>query len=190
MKRPGDKVKISKFLSLVLRHRPGVIGVRLDEAGWAEIAELVERGGKSGVNLTADRIRQVVAESDKQRFAISEDGMRVRANQGHSIEVDLGLEKSEPPQLLYHGTATRNLAAIRQQGLIKGNRQYVHLSPDKEIAETVGKRYGKPVVLTVKAGCMHRDGFSFYLSANGVWLTDHVPPEYIEGLLGLACVLK
>lgn len=179
MKRQGEKVKISKFLSLVLRHKPDVIDLGLDEAGWAEIAELVKKGCKSGVQLTPDHIRQVVAESDKQRFAVSEDGLRVRANQGHSIAVDLGLEKVEPPHLLYHGTATRNLAAIRQQGLIKGNRQYVHLSPDRETAETVGKRYGKPVVLTIKAGCMALDGFWFYLSANGVWLTDHVPTEYI-----------
>lgn len=174
------KVKISKFLSLVLRHNPGDIGLRLDEAGWAEIAELVEKGSKAGVKLTSERIRQIVASSDKQRFSISENGLRVRANQGHSIVVDLGLQKVEPPLLLYHGTTIRNLAAIRQQGLIKGNRQYVHLSANKETAEMVGKRYGRPVVLTIKAGCMHRDGFNFYLSINGVWLTDHVPTEYID----------
>ena len=182
-KRLGDKVKISKFLSLVLRHKPGDIGLRLDEAGWAEIAELVEKGSKAGVKITTELIRQVVANSDKQRFSISEDGLRVRANQGHSIAVDLGLEKVEPPRLLYHGTTIRNLAAIRQQGLIKGNRQYVHLSADKETAEMVGKRYGRPVVLTIKAGCMHRDGFSCYLSVNGVWLTDHVPAEYIADFM-------
>jgi putative RNA 2'-phosphotransferase len=173
------RVDISKFLSFVLRHRPAAIGLKLDEAGWANIAELVEKGCKAGIRLTPDRIRRVVAASDKQRFTISDDGLRVRANQGHSIAVDLGFEKREPPEILYHGTANHNLAAIRQQGLIKGNRLYVHLSLDKETAETVGKRYGKPIVLTVEAGRMHHDGFSFFLSANGVWLTDHVPKNYI-----------
>jgi putative RNA 2'-phosphotransferase len=172
-------VPISKFLSLVLRHKPTAIGIEPDAAGWVNISELVANGRKSGLNLTPERIRQVVVDSDKQRFAISEDGLRIRANQGHTIAVDLGFEKTEPPHLLYHGTATRSLAAIRQQGLIKGNRQYVHLSLDKETAEAVGKRYGRPVVLTVQAGRMHQDGFTFYLSANGVWLTAHVPKEYI-----------
>lgn len=171
--------KISKFLSLILRHKPETIEVHLDESGWTDIAELVEKSRKAGVSLNPDLIRKIVTTSDKQRFAISEDGLRIRANQGHSIAVDLGFEEATPPCLLYHGTATRNLTAIRQQGLIKGNRQYVYLSPDKETAESVGKRYGNPFVLTIHADRMYRDGFKFYLSANGVWLTDHVPKEYI-----------
>lgn len=177
----SEMSKCSKFLSLILRHKPDAIGIHLDESGWADIVELVEKSRKAGVNLNPDLIRKIVATSDKQRFAISEDGLRIRANQGHSIAVDLGFEEATPPQQLYHGTATHNLAAIRQQGLIKGNRQYVHLSPDKETAETVGKRYGNPVVLTIHADRMHHDGLKFYLSSNGVWLTDHVPKEYITG---------
>lgn len=174
-------VHISKFLSLVLRHKPDAIGIQLDEYGWADITDLVEKSRKAGVNLNPDVICKIVATSDKQRFAISEDGLRIRANQGHSIAVDLGYEEMEPPPLLYHGTATRNLTSIRQQGIIKSDRQYVHLSLDKETAEAVGKRYGKPVVLTVQADRMQQDGFRFYRSANGVWLTDHVPEEYITG---------
>lgn len=180
MKHPGNRFNVSKFLSLILRHRPSVIGLTLDDAGWADIAQLVELGRKAGVNLSFGKLRQAVAESDKQRFAISEDGLQIRANQGHSIPVDLGFEEVQPPELLYHGTASKNLAAIRQQGIKKGSRQYVHLSLDKETAESVGKRYGNPVILTVQAGRMHQDGFSFYLSANGVWLTDHVPKEYLN----------
>jgi putative RNA 2'-phosphotransferase len=176
----SGKFNISKFLSLVLRHKPSAIGIELDAAGWVNITELVEKVCKSGLKLTAERIRQVVAVSDKQRFTISEDGLQIRANQGHSIPVDLGLEEAEPPLLLYHGTSSHNLASIRQQGLIKGKRQYVHLSRDKETATMVGKRYGKPVVLSIKTGCMYQDGFKFYLSANGVWLTDHVPTKYIN----------
>ncbi len=179
VKRSSGKVNISKFLSLVLRHRPSVVGLKLDEAGWVLIAELIEKGSKAGVKLTTDKISQVVATSDKQRFAISEDGLRIRANQGHSLPVDLDLKLVVPPELLYHGTASHNLVAIRQQGIIKGNRQYVHLSRDIETAEAVGKRYGKPAILSVQADRMHQAGFSFYLSANGVWLTDHVPKEYI-----------
>ena len=172
---------ISKFLSLVLRHKPDTIGIQLDESGWADITDLVEKSRKAGVNLNPDLICTIVATSDKQRFSISTDGLRIRANQGHSIDVDLGLEETEPPLLLYHGTATRNLTSIRQQGIFKGGRQYVHLSLDKETAEAVGKRYGKPVVLTIQAGRMQENGFKFYRSANGVWLTDHVPMEYITG---------
>lgn len=180
MKRAGKRVDISKFLSLILRHKPDIIGLPLDEAGWGNLDELMEKASKTGVQLSKERIRQAVAASDKQRFAISEDGLRIRANQGHSIVVDLGFEKAEPPELLYHGTASHNLAAIRQQGIVKGNRQYVHLSLDKESAEVIGKRHGKPIVLVVKAGCMHQDGFKFFLSANGVWLTDHVPHDYVS----------
>lgn len=176
------RVSISKFLSLILRHKPEIVGIKLDEAGWADIAELAENGSRAaGIKLTPDRIRKVAATSDKQRFAISDDGLRIRANQGHSIAVELGLDNAEPPELLFHGTAIHKLVAIRQQGIIKGNRQHVHLSPDKETAEAVGKRHGKAVVLTIQARRMHQDGFKFFLSESGVWLTDHIPEEYITG---------
>jgi len=171
--------KISKFISLVLWHRPETIGISLDESGWAVIAELVEKSRKVGVVLTSDQIQKIVAASDKQRFAISADGLRIRANQGHSITVDLSFDATEPPQRLYHGTAVNNIPAIRHQGLLKGNRQHVHLSLDLECAIDVGMRHGKPVVLLIDAGRMYMDGFDFFLSQNGVWLTDHVPAEYL-----------
>jgi putative RNA 2'-phosphotransferase len=174
--------KISKFLSLVLRHKPDAIGLRLDKAGWASIAELVEKGRKAGVDLNPDLVHRIVATSDKQRFTISSDGKRIRANQGHTIPVDLGLRKTAPPELLYHGTSTRNLASICQDGIKRGKRNHVHLSPDVASALRVGRRHGTPVVLVVQAGQMHRDGFRFFLSENGVWLTEYVPAGYLAVL--------
>jgi len=180
VKRPDGKVSVSKFLSLVLRHQPGIIGLQLDKAGWAEIADLIQKASNAGVHLTDAKIYTVVATSDKQRFAISSDGLRIRANQGHSVPVELGLQKAEPPEFLFHGTAKRNLSAIRHQGIMKGNRQYVHLSSDENTALETGKRHGSAVVLTVQASRMSQDGFAFYLSENGVWLTEHVPAEYVS----------
>lgn len=172
--------KTSKFLSLVLRHKPGTIGLVLDEAGWATITELVDKSRLAGVVLSEVLIRHVVAASDKQRFAISVDGTRIRANQGHSIPVDMSGQEAVPPDILYHGTARRNLTAILHQGIKRGNRYYAHLSSDEETARCVGQRHGYPVVLVVKAGDMHRDGFQFFLSANGVWLTEYVPRKYLK----------
>ncbi len=173
-------VKTSKFLSLVLRHRPDKIGLTLDAQGWADVDELLRKANQHGVALTRDRLQQVVAQNDKQRFAFNADGTRIRASQGHSIQIDLGLEPIAPPQLLYHGTATRFLASIRQQGLVRGQRDHVHLSPDEATARKVGARHGEPIVLVVNAEKMHAAGFIFYRSANGVWLTDHVPVEYLN----------
>ena len=172
-------VRISKFLSFVLRHRPDEIGLQLDPNGWASVAELMEKARAAGVVLDEQTIRRIVAQNEQQRFALSDDGTRIRANQGHSVEVDLKLEPVEPPEVLYHGTATRFLQEIRREGLRKMSRQYVHLSPDEPTAIKVGRRYGKVVVLKVKAGAMWRAGHRFYRSANGVWLTDAVPPEYL-----------
>ncbi len=169
--------KISKFLSLVLRHKPEAIGLDLDEKGWGALQELIE---KAPMRLTRDDIFRVVRESDKQRFAISEDGLMIRANQGHSIEIDLGLEPVVPPDVLFHGTATRFLDAIRDNGLIRQNRQYVHLSPDRKTATKVGQRHGEPVILTVQAAVMHQAGHLFFVSDNGVWLTEKVPAAFIE----------
>jgi putative RNA 2'-phosphotransferase len=167
-------------MSLVLRHRPDKLGLEMDENGWVEIDQLVAQSKKGAVRLSDDLIRTVVAENDKKRFVVSEDGKRIRAAQGHSISIDLGLEHVQPPDLLFHGTADRNLDSIREHGLIKGRRQHVHLSIDHQTAVKVGQRHGRPVVLTVRSGDMCRDGLSFYISDNGVWLTDHVPPRFLE----------
>jgi putative RNA 2'-phosphotransferase len=172
-------VRISKFLSLVLRHKPETIGLALDPEGWAEVDELLVKAQRAGVSLNKDLLRQVVAQNDKQRFSLSADGRRVRANQGHSIPVDLGLEPRVPPPLLFHGTAARFLPSIKRQGLVPGTRNHVHLSPDERTALRVGQRHGNPLVLTIQAGRMHRQGHPFYLAANGVWLTEKVPAEYI-----------
>jgi putative RNA 2'-phosphotransferase len=172
--------KVSKFLSLVLRHQPQRIGLKLDAQGWAEIDALIERAGAHGMALTQELILRVVATSDKQRFALDASGQRIRANQGHSVDIDLGLEPREPPAVLFHGTAEANIAAIRTEGLKPGRRQHVHLSVEAATAVTVGRRHGRPAVLKIAAARMWSAGFEFYLSANGVWLTDAVPSEFIE----------
>lgn len=174
----GHKQK-SKFLSLVLRHEPERIGIVLDEAGWVSVDELLEGCGRAGVAITRDELGGIVRTSDKQRFALSDDGTRIRANQGHSVPVELGLEPLAPPDILYHGTAHKYLEPIRQEGMRKQARHHVHLSQTTEAAAAVGRRHGELVVLEVRAGDMHRAGFAFYQSANGVWLTDHVPPQFL-----------
>jgi putative RNA 2'-phosphotransferase len=173
-------VKISRFISMVLRHKPHTISLTLDAGGWASVDELISGAQRTNVPLTLDLLRQIVAEDDKQRYTFSEDGLRIRASQGHSIPVDLGLEAVTPPDRLYHGTARRFLESIQQQGLIAKGRQYVHLSADEATALKVGRRHGEPIVLVVKADRMQRDGLKFYRSANGVWLTDRVPAKYLE----------
>jgi putative RNA 2'-phosphotransferase len=173
-------VKISRFISLVLRHKPQVIGLTLDAGGWASVDDLISGTQRARVPLTLDRLQQIVAKDDKQRYTFSDDGLRIRASQGHSIKVDLELESITPPDRLYHGTARRFLDSIRQQGLIAKGRQYVHLSADEATALKVGRRHGEPIVLVVKADRMQRGGFKFYRSANGVWLIDRVPVEYLE----------
>jgi putative RNA 2'-phosphotransferase len=172
-------IRLSKFLSLVLRHRPQATGLSLDQAGWVRVDELLAGARRAGVPLDEATLRQVVEQNDKQRFAFSADGLKIRASQGHSIPIDLGLEPLAPPEFLYHGTAARFLGHIRRQGLVPGKRNHVHLSPDEHTATKVGQRHGNPVVLTVQAGRMHRDGRRFYLADNGVWLADHVPVEYL-----------
>jgi putative RNA 2'-phosphotransferase len=174
--------KISKFLSLVLRHQPEAIGIELDAQGWVEIDVLLEACAVNGRPLSRADLDYVVTHNNKKRFAISEDGRRIRASQGHSIEVELGYEAAVPPELLYHGTAVRNLDSIRQKGLLKGQRHHVHLSLDEATAKNVGQRHGTAVVLTIRTKDMVGAGFPFFVSANGVWLTDHVPATFIEGL--------
>ncbi len=173
-------VTISKFLSLVLRHKPERIGLRLDEAGWTGVDELLRDCHAHGFPLTREELKEVVRGSDKQRFSFSEDGASIRANQGHSVRVELGYAPATPPGVLYHGTAERFLASIKEKGLIKGARHHVHLSLDTETARAVGKRYGKPLVLKVSSEQMHADGYVFYQSANNVWLVEHVPAKYLE----------
>jgi putative RNA 2'-phosphotransferase len=175
----NDPNSASKFLSLILRHRPDLIGLSLDGAGWADIAELI-RLSQTHRPLTRPLIEAVVAGSDKQRFAISEDGLRIRANQGHSIAVDLALAVVAPPERLYHGTATRFVDAIRREGLLRRDRHHVHLSANIDTARRVGARHGKPVVLTILAKEMAAAGHAFRCSANGVWLADAVPVDFID----------
>ncbi|WP_169973740.1 RNA 2'-phosphotransferase [Tautonia rosea] len=176
----SQMIRVSQFLSLVLRHQPEAIGLTLDEGGWASVDELISCAARNGTKLDRDLIAKVVASNDKQRFRISDDGLRIRASQGHSIAVDLGLEPVSPPEVLYHGTATRFLDAILREGLRPSGRQHVHLSGDEGTAVTVGRRHGAPVILRVAAGRMVADGFVFFRSDNGVWLTDRVPASYLE----------
>lgn len=174
-----DPVRISKFLSLVLRHEPAKAGLTLDSAGWVDVADLVRGCLAAGHPLSRGQLEELVRSSDKQRFALSPDGLRIRANQGHSIEVRLEYASQTPPELLFHGTAKRFLASIRAQGLVKGARHHVHLSVDVETAHRVGQRHGKAVVLQVRAGAMHHAGAEFLRSENGVWLTERVPVEWL-----------
>jgi putative RNA 2'-phosphotransferase len=175
-----DLIKPSKFLSLVLRHKPEEIGLALDGQGWADIDELIEKAGRHGMALTRELVALIVETSDKQRFAVDGAGQRIRANQGHSVDVDLGLAPAEPPPVLFHGTAETSVAAIRAEGLKAGQRQHVHLSPDEGTAIRVGRRHGRPAVLRIAAGRMRESGHVFFLSTNGVWLTEAVPVQFIE----------
>ncbi len=171
----------SKFLSYVLRHEPQAIGLTLDTEGWADISALIDGANKSGKSIDRDLIQQVVDTSDKKRFSISEDGLRIRAAQGHSTSsVAITYPQKVPPEFLYHGTATRFLESIQKEGLKPQERQYVHLSEDEQTAIAVGQRYGKPVVLKIEALRMYQQGFKFFQAENGVWLTSSVPIEVLN----------
>lgn len=170
-------VKYSKRLSNILRHHPERIGIKLDKNGWAEVAVLIEKFEK--YPLSMETLEIVVERNDKKRFAFNADKTKIRANQGHSVKIDLGLDPSEPPTILFHGTATRNIQAIESQGLVKGSRHHVHLSEDTRTAKKVGSRYGVPVVLELKAKEMYEAGYTFFVSENGVWLSDHVPVRFL-----------
>ncbi len=176
----GTIVRASKFMSLVLRHRPDKIGLSLDANGWARIDDLIRCSELADISLSRDLIHEVVATNDKKRFVLSDDGQRIRAAQGHSVTVDLDLPRQEPPTYLFHGTATRFVASIREKGLLHGNRHHVHLSSEEETGITVGQRHGTPVVLVIRAGAMWENGIAFFRSENGVWLTEYVAPEYIQ----------
>lgn len=172
----------SKLLSYVLRHRPEEAGLTLDAGGWVQVDDLVAGLNAAGHRVDRETVLRIAAEGDKKRFTVSDDERRIRAAQGHSVEVDLGLTPAEPPAVLYHGTAEGNLAPILTEGLKPGRRQKVHLSGDVPIAVKVGQRHGRPVVLRVDAMAMHRDGLVFWQADNGVWLADLVPPHYLAAL--------
>lgn len=172
-------VQISKFLSLVLRHQPETIGLQLDAQGWVSVDTLLQQMKAHGKSIDMPLLEKVVAENSKKRFAFNEDKTRIRASQGHSVEVELGYTPTTPPDLLYHGTAAPALQGIRQTGIQKGSRHHVHLSKDTPTATQVGSRHGKPILLTILAGKMFADGYAFFVSENGVWLTDHVPVQYV-----------
>lgn len=170
----------SKFLSLVLRHRPATVGITLDDEGWVDIDVLLAACVAHGEPIDRAELDAIVAGNDKQRLVVSDDGRRIRAAQGHTVDVDLGYAPAAPPERLYHGTVAEALPAIRATGLSKMARHDVHLSPDVATARAVGGRRGKPVILAIRAGDMHRAGHEFRVSTNGVWLTDHVPPEFLD----------
>ena len=171
--------KLSKFISLILRHKPEEIGISLDEFGWANVEDLINGINNSGRSIDINILEDIVRTDDKQRYSFNEDKTKIRANQGHSIPVNVELKELEPPSTLYHGTATKSIEGIMQQGIKSMSRLYVHLSKDFETAKKVGCRHGEGVVLIVNAKRMYEDGVRFYLSENGVWLTEYVDAKYI-----------
>ncbi|MFM7405698.1 MAG: RNA 2'-phosphotransferase [Cuspidothrix sp.] len=173
-------IKISKFLSKHLRHQPDAIGIKLGAGGWVAVDELLTACAKNGFYMTYEELEIVVNSSDKQRFAFDDTGNLIRANQGHSIEIDLQLQVMIPPDILYHGTGIKSVDAILKRGLHKMSRHHVHLSADMDTAKSVGMRHGKPVIFAINTPKMVADGYIFYCSANGVWLVDHVPYQYLE----------
>lgn len=175
-------VTISKFLAKHLRHDPDALGLMLQPGGWVSVDELLTASERIGFSISYDELIECVETNDKKRFSFDDSGDLIRANQGHSVEVDLRLEEQQPPGVLYHGTVERFLASIMSEGLKKGKRHHVHLSKDIETARKVGSRRGKPIVLQVDAGKMHDAGFKFFLSVNGVWLTDAVPAAFLTRL--------
>jgi len=177
---PRKIKRASRKISLVLRHQPEAIGITLDDNGWAKVDELLSRLSATGYPMKRKDLELIVSENDKQRFSFSADGRKIRANQGHSIDIDLQLEPIPPPAKLFHGTATTSVEAIMKSGLKPQKRQHVHLSLDLKTATAVGSRHGRPVILEVDAASMARDGHKFYCSANGVWLAESVPVEYLS----------
>jgi len=171
---------LSKFLSLVLRHKPQIINLTLDANGWTSTEELLEKMNNAGKTIDIDILKYIVDTNTKKRFTFNNDFSSIRASQGHSVSVELGYTPQEPPAILYHGTAEKNIESILLSGIVKGNRHHVHLSSNTNTAINVGSRHGKPVVIEVAAAKMHGDGYYFYISENGVWLTEHVPSQYLK----------
>lgn len=175
-----NDIQLGKFISLILRHKPETIGIALDEHGWADVSELLAGIQKQGINITMERLEKIVETNNKKRYSFSEDKTRIRANQGHSINVDVELKEAIPPIVLYHGTATKYMEDIYKNGILHKNRLYVHLSKDVETAINVGTRHGTPVVLEIDTKKMLDDGYKFYLSENDVWLTSDITPNYFH----------
>ncbi|MDV9617784.1 RNA 2'-phosphotransferase [Clostridioides difficile] len=176
----SKKDKLSIFISLILRHKPEIIGIKLDDYGYADVNELIEKINNTGRNINIEILEQIVKEDNKQRYSFNDDRSKIRANQGHSINVNVELRELEPPKYLYHGTATRFLDNIKNEGIIKQSRLYVHLSRDIDTAIKVGKRHGTPVILKINTGKMYENGYKFYLSENNVWLCEYIPFKYVE----------
>lgn len=177
-----NKRSLSKFLSLVLRHKPEVIDIRLDKNGWCSVQELIDKCNKSGKAINEKILKEIVAEDEKGRYSFDDTGDKIRANQGHSLKVKLDLKEKMPPKFLYHGTVERFMESIMRSGLKRMNRQHVHLSGDLDTATKVGNRRGKAVILRLYAKKMSEDGHKFFISENGVWLIDGVPAKYLERL--------
>ena len=172
-----EKTSASRFISLILRHDPQKIDITLEHDGWADTDALLEGMNRAGYRVSLEELKEIVTTNNKQRFKFSDDYTKIRANQGHSVNVDVDLKEIEPPSVLYHGTATKYVQSIKNEGLISKSRLHVHLSSDKETAAKVGARHGKAVVLTIDSARMSKNGFKFYLSDNNVWLTNAVPVE-------------
>ena len=175
-----QQTHISKFLSLVLRHKPETIGIQLDQNGWIDINELIEKSNKYGIQFDRETLNQIVTTNSKKRFAFNDKFDKIRASQGHSIEIELGYKNQKPPEVLFHGTSEKSVQSIMDKGLEKRNRQHVHLSSDIETAIMVGQRHGKPIVFTILAEEMYQENYEFFISENGVWLTDYVPSKYLK----------
>lgn len=175
-------VKVSKYLSKHLRHQPERLGLILEDGGWVRVEDLLGACTENNFPITLDELKEVVGRNDKKRFSFDASGERIRANQGHSVEIDLQLKPQTPPARLFHGTATRNAAMIRERGLLKMARHHVHLSADTETARRVGARHGKPLIFEVDTAAMLENGFEFFVSENGVWLVETVPPEFLKVL--------
>ncbi len=171
---------LGKFISLILRHKPETIGIELDERGWADVNELIAGVQKTSPDFNMEVLEEIVRSNSKQRYSFNDDHTKIRANQGHSIQVDVELKEETPPAILYHGTGEKSVASIQEQGLLPQSRLYVHLSKDKSTAINVGSRHEKPVFFTVQSGSMHEEGYKFFLSENGVWLTKNVPQKYLR----------
>lgn len=171
---------ISRYMSLILRHKPEVIGISLDKHGWAVVDDLINGIAKNNEGFNMAILKEIVETDNKQRYSFNDDKTLIRANQGHSIPVDVELEEKEPPRFLYHGTGEKYVSSILEQGLIPKSRLYVHLSKDIETAKNVGRRHGKEVVYKIEAHEMYQDGYKFYLSVNGVWLAKGVPLQYMQ----------